>query len=64
MSWLSRFLRRNHRPSEETEKTRERLDNIYRDDAKIEEVVREREQIIRQNHLGPIIAKALRGNND
>lgn len=56
------WFHRKHEPSDETENARQRLEDVRADDVRIASVIQRREAILRENHLGPAIARALRGD--
>lgn len=47
-------------PSPETERARERLDEVCRDDARVDRLDRRTQRARRENNLGPAISRALR----
>lgn len=59
---LLRWFRKERQPSDETEVARRRLERVHKDDQHIKEIIRRREAILKENHLGPAIARALRGD--
>lgn len=60
MSWWRMFSRR--KPSPEVIQARERLTEIEKDDHLIDEITRRTREILKRNHLGEDIKRALGGN--
>jgi hypothetical protein len=61
MGFLSKLLRKDS-PSPETIEARERLKRVHKDDHKINAMMQKQRDVIRKNHLGIMIAEALRSN--
>lgn len=58
--WLVRRLRWTHTEPIDTQRARDRLAEVTRDDGRVDELSREVQRVRRQNNLGPQISRALR----
>lgn len=52
----NRLMNRLRRPSSATIEAQERLAATRRDDDRVNDVIQRQQQIIKENHLGPLIA--------
>ena len=47
----------HHAPSSQTLEAEERLEAVRDDDNKVDDIIRRQRQLLRENHLGPMIAE-------
>lgn len=58
--WLVEWWRGSATSPHDVQKARERLDDVVRDDIRVERLDARMKRVQRENHLGPSISRALR----